>query len=303
MKPLTGMQLTNNLKKFIEDNPKLVTMKESPAYPGLYVLKYTRKVFYTGRWNNLLENCRGTIVDKDFNIVSYPFTKIFNYGIEHNAPRVSLKTPVTAFRKVNGFMAAASMHDSLLVSTTGSLDSKYADMAKELMDLKKVEEVCSLYAWYTFMFEVVHPDDPHIIPEEAGLYLLGYRFNNWNSPIETENLENLSAKDGFDCKVPEKIETTLDELIKSIKTVKHEGYVFYTNDRVSAKLKSPYYLVSKLLARTRTDKLSKLNIKSKLDEEYYPLVDQVQKDIELFSTFSEQERLNYIREFFDASNN
>ena len=42
------------LKKFVEDNPKLVTMRNSVAYPELYVLKYARRVFYDGITNDAL---------------------------------------------------------------------------------------------------------------------------------------------------------------------------------------------------------------------------------------------------------
>jgi hypothetical protein len=36
----------------------------------------------------------------------------------------------------------------------------------------------------TFMFECVHPNDPHIISEIPGMYLLGYRNLDWNSKVE-----------------------------------------------------------------------------------------------------------------------
>ena len=94
----------DELRKFVLDNPKLVTMR--PAGDGIYVLKYKRTVFYDNLWNEYLEECRGTIVDADFNVVSRPFTKIYNYGIEAKAPVLADDTPVTAYRKVNGFMAA-----------------------------------------------------------------------------------------------------------------------------------------------------------------------------------------------------
>lgn len=93
-----------SLKQYVMDNPMLVTMRESQSYPGLYVLKYRKKVFYDGLWNEYLEQCRGTVVDNNFNLVSYPFQKIYNYGIEVNAPKLSDDTIVTAYRKVNGFL-------------------------------------------------------------------------------------------------------------------------------------------------------------------------------------------------------
>ena len=72
------MMTKEQMKNFVTNNPKLVTMKESKTYPGLYVLKYKRCVFYDALWTPELELCRGTVVDKDFNIIISPFVKIYN---------------------------------------------------------------------------------------------------------------------------------------------------------------------------------------------------------------------------------
>lgn len=49
-------------------------------YKGLSVLKYDRKVFFNNLWNKdkRLLDCRGIVVDENNNIISYPFTKVFN---------------------------------------------------------------------------------------------------------------------------------------------------------------------------------------------------------------------------------
>jgi hypothetical protein len=99
---------SEDLKKFVEENPKLVTMR--PAGDGLFVLKYKKSVFFDDLWNEYLEECRGTIVDANFNIVSYPFTKIYNYGVESKAPVLAPGTMVKPYRKVNGFMGAITWH-------------------------------------------------------------------------------------------------------------------------------------------------------------------------------------------------
>ena len=60
-------------------NRGLVTRKYDEA-TGLYVLKYKNSVFFNNLWgvdDRLLE-CRGTVVDEDYNVISRPFTKVFN---------------------------------------------------------------------------------------------------------------------------------------------------------------------------------------------------------------------------------
>jgi len=293
----------DELKQYVETSG-LVNMKS--AGDGIYVLKYKKKVFYDNLWNDYIAECRGSIVDADFNLVSYPFTKIYNYGIEKEAPVLAPDTKVTAYRKVNGFMVAMTWYKGdILVSTTGSTDSDYVNMAKDMMKLhgpitewqlamsnKELEGM-------TVMFECVDPDDPHIIPEKPGMYVLGYRENTWGSKVGYNNEVLRDLADMFNCYKPEVYETTVGNLVEQTKNVRHEGFVFYTEDGVSAKIKSPYYLTSKWVARNpRTDKLVDLNkdIKHNLDEEYYPLVDAIRANIVQYTAMTEQERLAWVRE-------
>lgn len=299
----------DELKKFVMDNPKLVAMR--PAGDGIYVLKYKKTVFFDNLWNDYLEECRGTIVDEEFNVISRPFTKIYNYGIEAKAPKLADETKVTAFRKVNGFMVAMTWYnDEILVSTTGSTDSPYVEMAKEVMlkqmDLPKWEVILKANAGWTFMFECVHSNDPHIIPEKEGMYFIGVRENTWDSKVNGYGAEIAwKVFNGAFFMAPpmESFQTTIGELVKLSKTVKHEGFVFYTEDGQSAKIKSPYYLTSKWVARNpRTDKLvdMKNDIKKNLDEEYYPLVDAIRANIEEYTAMDEQARLAWVRNFVEA---
>lgn len=284
------------LKKYVLENPSLVSMK--PAGDGLFVLKYKKKVFYDNLWNDYLEECRGTIVDEDFNIVQYPFTKIYNYGVEAKAPVLDPSTPITAYRKVNGFMAAATWYnDDILISTTGSTDSDYVGYIRDMIgdNVDHYRFVCEENKEYTYLFECCHPADPHIVPEETGMYLLGVRKKEYGSKVEIGPYMN-AASFLMKCKVPEVIDTTVGELLTMIKDCRHEGYVFYTADGISSKIKSPYYLVNKFVARCgNTDKLMRRDIKKSLDEEYYPLIDAIQQNIEEFTAMDEQTRLDWCR--------
>jgi hypothetical protein len=293
----------DKLREYVASS-NLVNMKECGL--GIYVLKYKKKVFYDNLWNEYIAECRGSIVDKDFNLVAYPFTKIYNYGIEKEAPVLALDTKVTAFRKVNGFMVACTWYKGdVLVSTTGSTDSPYVAMAREMIGDKidRYRKVCKEYEGHTFMFECVHKDDLHIVPEKLGMYLLGFRKNEWNSPIESNAAILMLMQNMFRTNIVESSYTSMGQLLEEVKAVKHEGYVFYTDDGVSAKIKSPYYLTSKWVARNpRTDKLIDLNkdIKHQLDEEYYPLVDAIRENIVQYTAMDEQARLGWVRNYMET---
>jgi hypothetical protein len=299
----------DELKEYVSSSG-LVNMK--PAGEGIYVLKYKKRVFYDNLWNEYIAECRGTIVDANFNIVSYPFTKIYNYGIEKEAPVFSeLDTMVCAYRKVNGFMVSLTWYNGdVLVSTTGSTANDYVDMAKEMMlkHMPWADWQMALMADdcrdMTFMFECVHPNDPHIVPEKPGMYILGYREKTWGSKVghHPAVLEQLSEM--FHCFVPECYHLTVSALKSMVKTVKHEGFVFYDENGVGAKIKSPYYLTSKWVARNpRTDKLVDLNkdIKHNIDEEYFPLVDAIRANIVEYTAMDEQARLAWVRNYMEAA--
>lgn len=287
------------LKEYVAENPSLVKMRVCGE--GMYLLKYTKQVFYKGLWNKYLEECRGTIIDAEFNVISRPFTKIYNYGIEDSSPVLHPNELVRAFRKVNGFMATITSHNGeLLISTTGSTDSPFVQYIRDMIDIECYAEFCNKFPTYTFMFECVHPEDPHIVPEDIGMYLLGYRTKLWESSVSVERLDEFAKQ--LQCFVPAKEILTVAEVCETVKTVKHEGFVFYTMDgRVGAKLKSPFYLANKFVVRNpRTDKLLKQSAKEIVDEEYYGLIDDIRANIDVFTALTEQERLVYVRKFLGA---
>jgi hypothetical protein len=292
----------DELKAFVLANPRLVSMK--PAGDGIYVLKYSKRVFYDDLWNDFLEECRGTIVDEDFNVVSRPFTKIYNYGIEAKAPVLSEDTIVECFRKVNGFMCSVTWYDGkLLVSTTGSTANDYVDMANSFIDRRRetFERYVSGFSDLTFMFECVHENDPHIIVEKPGLYLLGYREKTWESRSQNDGLSLYHQYALADHMVEWK-RCTLGEVLREVKTVRHEGFVVYANDyTTSFKIKSPYYLTAKWVARNpRTDKLLTQEFKEQIDEEYYPLLGHIRENIVQYTEMDEQARLAWVRDYLET---
>lgn len=293
------MNLTpDNIRKLIEENKDLLTLKESFRYPGLFVLKYRKKVFYEGLWNEFLEEARGLVLDKDFNIISRPFLKIYNYGIEKEVPHFELDEPIFAYRKINGFMlAVTSYNGELLVSTTGSLDSIFVDMGKEWIESMPIliEQIHSKPD-YTFLFECCDTADPHIIDETPGLYYLGARHKTTGS-VE---VEEIGLGDEFLFPTV-RITTTLLELSDlDIKGCKHEGFVFYDSTYTrAAKIKSPYYLTKKMLMRKNMDKIMSTRAHELLDEEFYPLLNYIQKvDRENFFVLDEKAKRDYIEKWF-----
>lgn len=297
------------LQEYIKANPKLVKAKESQRYPGLFVIKYTRKVFFDALWNDILEECRGLVVDANYDPVVKPFTKIYNRF--ERGTNIHRDEPVLAVRKVNGFMAAVTKtrDHGVITSTTGSLDSEFVDMAQSVLRDTLVAPFAQ--EGITYLFEICHDNDPHIIPEETGAYLIGarniYAKRTYHSGVDSEIFLDTIATQ-MQVKRPEwRIYDKFSDLTSQMDSCTHEGYVVYSKD-TALKIKSSYYLLKKLLARMNGDKLIRMlnnpnQLLSQFDEEYYPLIGHLHECHKEFASLDEQARLQYIRNYLENRNN
>lgn len=261
-----------SLKTFVATNSELVQMRSSETFTGLSVLKYSKKVFYSGNWSQETLNLRGTVVDLDFNLKALPFQKVFNRG-EANGD-FDLNEQVVAVRKVNGFMASVTYCPELgqpIICTTGSLDSAFCEYARQLMPLEAMLYITRQgfdrherdLPMITYLFEMVHPEDPHVVEEEVGAYLLGRRlceYSEMNAPTNLgqnrlfqEIYDGLAQEMGV--KRPEWKVAKWGDLIDEVNslTCKHEGYMCHSANLISdvhtLKLKSLYYSLTKFFGR------------------------------------------------------
>lgn len=285
-----------HLKEYAEKNAGIVRVRESVRHPGLFVVKYHNKVFYKNLWTPELCEMRGLVVDKDWNIVVLPFTKVFNRF--ENGTDIDRDEMVVAARKVNGFMAALTFvpNRGRIISTTGSLDSDFVDMAAAHLPEDRTRGMLSSI---TYLFEIVDPNDPHIVEEEPGAYLIGARRLHDGRNLSELSLDSIAQAQGF--KRPDWFKARFSEVVKMTNECKHEGYMVYGKE-TALKMKSPYYLTKKLFARIRADKLQseafwKNDPKARLEEEYYPLVDHIQNNLETFVELDEQARLRFMGDF------
>lgn len=305
--------LTNeSVKEFVENNPKLVGRRESTQYPGLFVLKYNRRVFYDNLWNDFLIDMRGTVVDKDYNPVIMPFRKIYNRG--ENGTDIDRDEMVTAVRKINGFMGAATFVEQtgqVVVSTTGSLDSPYVSMAKDYITGYVKQHIMHHFGvtgkLYTHLFEICHPQDQtHPIREQLGAYYIGAREVKWNG-VEVRNQVHLDeVANLFGIIRPEWVVDRFSNIVQHTKVCRHEGFVVYGQDSGTAlKLKSPHYLVTKFVGRMKESRLDDLaerpdHFKSSMDEEFWPLVDHIAANKDKYKTLDELSKFEFVKEFLNG---
>lgn len=284
----------NEVERLVDLGLLYVKKYTEGVYKGLSVLKYTRKCFFDNQWyvSPLLLECRGLVIDENYKVIVRPLKKVFNVG-ENNTQLDPNKTYET-YLKVNGFMCAVTYTADygMIVSTTGTLDSNYVEMAKELLS---ITENNRLKGNYTLVYEICHPEDPHIIQEELGVYFLGYR------DIDTgEFYPNVFLSQGFT--KGEKL--TSPEYFKNDKT---EGRMIFEDGVMVAKMKSPYYLSKKAIQRMGLATIRTLfddtdKFKQRIDEEFYELVDDIVSCYtkESWYEFTEQERSTIITDYFEG---
>lgn len=222
-------------------NRSLATLKNDGKYT---TFKYARKAMYEYLWYQIpdLLECRGHVYDNHTKqLVQAAPRKSFNYLERGYWKDVPLDTPVEMYKKINGFMACATLHnDELLVSTTGTTTSDYAMWAKELIERDRKLYDIIITSDATTLFEVVVPQDPHIVQEREGLHLLGIREK------DNGNFHPMGAN----------ARCTLEQALEIAKSDRGEGFMMYpmkadgTYDYNNCcKLKSDYYVGKKKLMR------------------------------------------------------
>jgi len=272
-------------------------------YRGLSVLKYTKKVFFKNLWHldeRLLE-CRGTVVDEEDNVIVLPFKKVFNLG--ENGTKVDPEREVVCPVKVNGFMLAVTNTEKygLIVSTTGTLDSEFAELGRKWVDTLNKEE---LLLNGTYLFEVCDKTDKHIVEEDEGIYLIGAQWN-YESNLVVESTLDIHAE-MLGAKRPKVITCAFKDLDMK---VKHEGFMIrdYFTGEVLAKTKSPFYLVKKALLRMGGKRANLMfnhpkAFKQQIDEEYYDLHEYIidKYSLEEYINFTQDERRTIFEEYFNG---
>ena len=216
----------------------------------------------------LVRECRGLILDEDTReIVSFPFTKFFNFG-EPNAANVDWATARCGEKIDGSLVKIVNVGDNLLISTNGTILACEAPVAKQigcryqsfgdivadvLDDVleksgwqKKLQEegLCALWEEsYTYMFELCSPWTRVVVPhKENKLYFLGKRNNQTFEETYFTDDPVFSKLFSVPKVYPLK---SFDECIAATKDMPwdEEGYVVCDANFNRIKIKSPAYLV------------------------------------------------------------
>lgn len=232
-----------------------VTRRAHPSLP-LYIYNYSPETQYSKKWNSVTLNCRGLILDEDYNIVARPWKKFFNLG-EVELP-VQFDDPVEIMDKADGSLGIlyptsspfCSGHHEYAIATRGSFESEQAKFASALW--KNRYDGLHPMMGYTFLFEIIYPDNRIVLDygDQRELVLLGAVENETGYYIGPEQAHQMfyiyvNGKMTYTHYLGPRIKVfdyeNISEALGHMDRKNAEGYVIRSHNFM-VKLKQPDYL-------------------------------------------------------------
>ena len=256
------------------DNAELVSKMRQSKYVfekrfgDISSFNFSREAFYKKHWDEVSTKARGLFINTKTNkIVARSYDKFFAVD-ERNETRIgnlqnTLKFPVTAYLKENGFLGIISYdaeQDSLFIASKSTPEGPFADMFRKiLMDTTSDEDRKNLKEFAkengSIIFEVIDPvNDAHIIEyKKPHVVLLDIIANDMNfSVMDYDDLKRVAEK--CHLQIKEKVKTFENwrefypwyEEVMNENYLHHgfkhvEGFVLRDNNNFMFKLKLPCY--------------------------------------------------------------
>lgn len=232
-----------------------VTKRSHPDLP-LFIYNYSPEVQYSKKWNSVTLNCRGLILDDNYNIVARPWKKFFNLG-EVELP-MQFDDPVEIMDKADGSLGILyplksivySGHHDYAIATRGSFESEQAKFASALW--KNRYDGLHPRQGYTFLFEIIYPSNRIVLDygDQEELVLLGAVENETGYYIGPEQASQMfyiyvNGKLTYCNYLGPRIQVfdynSISEALSHMDRDNAEGYVIRSHNFM-VKLKQPDYL-------------------------------------------------------------
>lgn len=197
--------------------------------------------------NPIVNECRGLILEKNtWNIVSFPFTKFYNYG-EPYAAQIDWSTAKVEAKMDGSIISVYYYNGVWCAATSGNIDAVDAETEnveiipnfRRLFDLAAINcglDYDRMDPHYTYMFELISPYNIITCPyERTELYHIGTRDNRTGKECEVD----------IGIKKPEVYNiTSLQDAIDVVATFdfKKEGFVVKDANYNRIKIKSAAWL-------------------------------------------------------------
>ena len=257
----------DNWRDILQESPYAINISEDIINgTKYYLLKYNQ--IASDFKNEIVRECRGLILDENFNPVCVPFYKFGNYG-EGYCPNIDWST-ASVQEKVDGSLIKFWFDKTWHISTNGTIDSFKAPIGENVFNLHSFGEVVlkaldkegytyetftnKLDKDYTYMFELVSPLTRVVIDyKDYKLYFLGLRNNK---TLEEHNPEKVDL-----LQLPKRYPLhSLNEVVSAAESLpwNEEGYVVCDSKYNRVKIKSPSYVMAHYMRNNNTISYSRL---------------------------------------------
>lgn len=175
-----------SLQDRLRATPSEVITEKFIAEHGVYAYNFTRTAFRDGLWDPDVVRARGLFINDEGAVVQRGYDKFFNVGERPETELDSVLaalgdgTPVTVKHKLNGYLGIVSTQGSgelRCYSKAGptQFGAEFADLLKS--HLGSEEKVQEFTDWLqrkrvSLTFEVLSPNDPHVVNDGVGVVLL-----------------------------------------------------------------------------------------------------------------------------------
>lgn len=154
---------------------------------NLISLNFSRKAFQKNIWNAATIHARGLFVDATTGDVKMRSYNKFFY-IDTDPTGQHLQFPAVAYKKYNGFLGIMSVVDgNIVLASKSTTQGPFKELFQEIWNTLDGNDINTLKDLSeqnncSFVFEVCHVDDKHIIDfNENHLYLLDAIPNTYNT--------------------------------------------------------------------------------------------------------------------------
>jgi len=259
LKVIDFIKNTENWREILSSAPYNLLINDDGNFT---ILKYSQ---INSDFNiDIVRECRGLIIDNDYNPVCVPFFKFANYG-EPYADKIDWETAKVEEKIDGSLIKVWNYKGTWIVSTNGTIyaenasvdavcddkhGKKFSNFA-ELFDAarKKTGLVFeNLNAQYTYMFELCSPYNRIVVPHnEIKIYHIGTRDNITLQELETDI--GIAKPQTYNC-------NNIKDLIEMSAKLKYceEGYVVKDKNYRRIKVKGPAYVAAHHLISDMNDK-------------------------------------------------
>lgn len=226
------------IRSILEGKPYYITIKEE----GNLILFFYDQI-KSDFSLPLVQEARGIILEKEtYRIVCHPFHKFFNYGEEHAAP-INWSS-ATIEEKLDGSIMKIYFYEKWRVASNSCIEAKddFRTMFDECLEKYPSFSYENLNKDMTYLFELIHPDNPIVIRyKEKRLVHIGTRNNITGQEIR-QRLQPFHFPRTYSLE-------TLEDCLKFVRNedFQDEGFVVVDGDFHRIKIKSPRYIQSHLI--------------------------------------------------------